>query len=125
MTGLRMAPLRLLTLTALAALALLVLGTYAGSGLGVAMLALAAVITVAGNGLAYLAAGELAGPAAADRVLGVHNTVQNTVALAVTPLAGLLITQSGYWAAFAAGLACALVSLPVIPVRDERATRAS
>ncbi|MFC5818397.1 MFS transporter [Nonomuraea harbinensis] len=124
-TGLRMAPLRLLTLTALAALALLVLGTYAGSRLGVAMLALAAVITVAGNGLAYLAAGELAGPAAAGRVLGVHNTVQNTVALAVTPLAGLLITQSGYWAAFAAGLACALVSLPVIPVRDERATRAS
>jgi sugar phosphate permease len=122
-TGLRMAPLRLLTLTALAALALLVLGTYEGSGLGVAMLALAAVLTVAGNGLAYLAAGELAGPAAAGRVLGAHNTVQNVVALAVTPLAGVLITRAGYWAAFAAGLACAVISLPVIPVRHERATR--
>lgn len=124
LTGLRMAPLRLLTFAALATLALLVLGTYDGSTLGVAMLALAAVITVAGNGLAYLAAGELAGPAAAGRVLGTHNTVQNVVALAVTPLAGLLITQSGYWAAFAAGLACLLISVPVIPVRHERRARA-
>ncbi|MFG1945507.1 MFS transporter [Nonomuraea sp. NPDC048826] len=125
LTGLRMAPLRLLTLTALAALALLVLGTYGRSWLGVVMLTLAAVLTVAGNGLAYLAAGELAGPAAAGRVLGTHNTVQNVVALAVVPVAGVLITQVGYWAAFAAGLACTLISIPVIPVRHERAARSS
>ncbi|MDA0634606.1 MFS transporter [Nonomuraea sp. MCN248] len=123
LTGLRMAPLRLLTLTTLAALALLVLGTYGRSWLGVVMLALAAVVSVAGNGLAYLAAGELAGPAAAGRVLGAHNTAQNVVALAVVPLAGMLITQAGYWVAFAVALACTLISIPVIPVRHERATR--
>ncbi|MFI6792590.1 MFS transporter [Nonomuraea sp. NPDC050383] len=119
-TGLRMAPLRLLTFGSLAVLVLLLAGTFTGSWPGPVMLALAAVITVAGNGLAYLAAGELAGPGAAGRVLGTHNTIQNVVALAVTPLAGLLITGAGYWAGFAAGLVCALLSVPVIPVRGER-----
>ncbi|MGW0485078.1 MFS transporter [Nonomuraea sp. NPDC003214] len=119
-SGLRMAPLRLLTYATVAVLALLVPATLTGSWLGSAALAAGAVITVAGNGLAYLKAGELAGPAAAGRVLGLHNTVQNVVLLAVAPLAGLLITSSGYWAAFAAGLACALLSIPVIPVRDEK-----
>lgn len=119
-SGLRMAPLRLLTFGSLAVLALLVLGAVTESWLGPAMLALAAVITVAGNGLAYLSAGELAGPGWAGRVLGTHNTIQNVVSLGVTPLAGLLITATGYWAGFAAGLACALISLPVIPTRGER-----
>ena len=45
-------------------------GTLTGGALGPAMLALAAVMTVAGNGLAYLAAGELAGPAWAGSLLG-------------------------------------------------------
>jgi MFS family permease len=119
-TGLRMRPLLLITFTTLGALALLVAGTLTRTWLGPAMLAVAAVLTVAGNGLAYLAAGELAGPGWAGKVLGTHNTVQNVVALVVTPLAGALITGTGYWAAFAAGLACSLLSLPVIPVRGER-----
>ncbi|MFB4282438.1 MFS transporter [Nonomuraea sp. MTCD27] len=120
-TGLRMRPLLLLTLGSVAVLALLITGTLTRTWLGPAMLALAAVTTVAGNGLAYLAAGELAGPSWAGRVLGTHNTVQNVVSLAVTPLAGVLITSTGFWAAFAAGLACALISLPVIPFRGESA----
>ncbi|MFB9472598.1 MFS transporter [Nonomuraea salmonea] len=119
-TGLRMRPLLLLTLWNLAVLALLVAGALTGAAFGVAMLALASVMTVAGNGLAYLTAGELAGPGWAGRVLGTHNTVQNTVALVATPLAGLLIEGTGYWAGFAAGLGCALVSLPVIPLRADR-----
>ncbi|PZG19634.1 MFS transporter [Nonomuraea aridisoli] len=119
-SGLRMRPLLLLTLASLAVLALLVAGTLTRTTLGAAMLAVASVMTVAGNGLAYLRAGELAGPAWAGRVLGTHNTVQNVVSLVVTPLAGVLITGSGYGAAFAAGLACALISLPVIPFRGER-----
>ncbi|MET8865720.1 hypothetical protein ABZW11_22505 [Nonomuraea sp. NPDC004580] len=41
-------------------------------------------------------------------------------ALVATPLAGLLIEGAGYWAGFAAGLGCALVSLPVIPLRADR-----
>ncbi|TDD46707.1 MFS transporter [Nonomuraea terrae] len=119
-SGLRMRPLLLLTLANLAVLALLVAGTLTRTTLGAAMLAVASVMTVAGNGLAYLRAGELAGPAWAGRVLGTHNTLQNVVSLAVTPLAGVLITGSGYWVAFAAGLACALISLPVIPFRREQ-----
>ncbi|MEV4089219.1 MFS transporter, partial [Nonomuraea fuscirosea] len=122
-TGLRMRPLLLLTLWCLAVLALLVAGTYTGTALGPAMIAVASVTTVAGNGLAYLSAGELAGPGWAGKVLGTHNTVQNSVSLAVTPLAGVLILSTGYWAGFAAGAAAALLSLPVIPLRGERSKR--
>jgi predicted MFS family arabinose efflux permease len=120
-SGLRMAPLRLLTLGTLAVLSLLILGEVTRSWLGPAMLATAAVITVAGNGLAYLRAGELAGSGSAGLVLGAHNTIQNVVSLSMTPVAGLLITGTGYWAAFGVGMACAVVSLPVIPSRGERA----
>ncbi|QYC44035.1 Major Facilitator Superfamily protein [Nonomuraea coxensis DSM 45129] len=121
--GLRMRPLLLITFANLAVLALLVAGTLTRTWPGPAMLALAAVMTVAGNGLAYLAAGELAGPAWAGRVLGTHNTVQNTVSLAATPLAGVLMESAGFWAGFAAGLACTLLSVPVVPWRGERAGR--
>lgn len=119
-TGLRMRPLLLITCAGLGVLALLVAGTLTQTWLGPAMLALAAVTTVAGNGLAYLAAGELAGPGRAGRVLGTHNTIQNSVSLAATPLAGVLMESAGFWAGFAAGLACTLLSLPVVPVRGER-----
>ncbi|MGV9381133.1 MFS transporter [Nonomuraea sp. NPDC003707] len=122
-TGLRMRPLLLITLATLGVLVLLVVGTITGGEFGPVMLALAAVMTVAGNGLAYLAAGELAGPAWAGRVLATHNTVQNTVSLVITPLAGVLIEHAGFWAGFAGGLACALLSLPVIPFRGERSRR--
>ncbi|MEV4576391.1 MFS transporter [Nonomuraea jabiensis] len=122
-TGLRMRPLLLITIATLGVLVLLVIGTLTGGALGPAMLALAAVMTVAGNGLAYLAAGELAGPAWAGRVLATHNTIQNTVSLVITPLAGVLIEHAGFWAGFAGGLACALLSLPVIPWRGERSRK--
>jgi MFS family permease len=119
-TGLRMRPLLLITFANVGVLVLLVAGAFTRTALGPAMLAVAAMMTVAGNGLAYLAAGELAGPTWGGRVLGTHNTIQNSVSLAVTPLAGVLIEHAGYWAGFAAGLACALLSLPVVPVRGER-----
>ncbi|MGN9845371.1 MFS transporter [Nonomuraea sp. H19] len=119
-TGLRMRPLLLITFATLGVLALLVAGALTRTWLGPVMLALAAVMTVAGNGLAYLAAGELAGPGWAGRVLGTHNTIQNTVSLIVTPLAGVLMVRAGFWAGFAAGLVCTLASLPVLPARGER-----
>ncbi|MFI6539476.1 MFS transporter [Nonomuraea sp. NPDC050547] len=124
-TGLRMAPLRILTVTTAAVLALLV-GAQAAAGAaaiawaGPVTLALAAVLTVAGNGLAYLAAGELAGPGWAGRVLGTHNGIQNVVALVAAPLLGVLIAHAGFWAGFGVGLVLCLASLPVIPVGSER-----
>ncbi|MCK2217982.1 MFS transporter [Actinomadura sp. ATCC 31491] len=121
--GLRMRPLLLITFASLVVLGLLVAGTFTRTWPGPAMLALAAVATVAGNGLAYLAAGELAGPAWAGRVLGTHNTLQNTVSLAATPLAGVLMERAGFWAGFGVGLACTLLSVPVVPWRGERAAR--
>ncbi|MBF8186114.1 MFS transporter [Nonomuraea sp. K274] len=121
-TGLRMRPLLLITIANVGVLALLIAGTLAGTWLGPVMLAVAAVMTVAGNGLAYLAAGEFAGPAWAGRVLGTHNTIQNVVSLAATPLTAILITTVGFWAGFATGLVCTLLSLPVVPFRRERPT---
>lgn len=118
-TGQRMVPLRLISFGSAAVMALLVLGLAAGAWLGPVMLALASVITVAGNGLAYLAAGELAGSGSAGRVLGAHNSIQNVTALIAAPLVGLVITQAGFWAGFAVGVACTLVSIAVIPVASE------
>ncbi|GAA4104134.1 MFS transporter [Nonomuraea soli] len=116
-TSLRMSPLRVLTWTSAAVLAVLVVGG------GPPAVAVASVITVAGNGLAYLAAGELAGAGWGGRVLGLHNTVQNVVALVTVPVAGMAIARWGFEAGFVAGLLCALVSVPVIPVSTERSVR--
>ncbi|MFI6478973.1 MFS transporter [Nonomuraea sp. NPDC050663] len=116
-TSLRMSPLRILTWTSAAVLAVLVVGG------GPPAVAVASVITVAGNGLAYLAAGELAGAGWGGRVLGLHNTIQNVVALVTVPVAGVAIAAWGFEAGFAAGLLCTLVSVPVIPVGTERSVR--
>lgn len=116
-TSLRMSPLRILTWTSAAVLAVLVVGG------GPPAVAVASVVTVAGNGLAYLAAGELAGAGWGGRVLGLHNTIQNTVALVTVPVAGVAIAAWGFEAGFAAGLLCTLVSVPVIPVGTERSVR--
>ncbi|MEU7002451.1 MFS transporter [Nonomuraea sp. NPDC046570] len=122
-TGLRMRPLRLITVMTVAVLVSLVAGQLAGAWFGPVLIAVASVITVAGNGLAYLSAGELAGPGWAGRVLGTHNSIQNTVALVAVPVAGVVITQVGFWAGFAVGLACTIASLPVIPARGEVSAR--
>jgi sugar phosphate permease len=118
--GRRMAPLRLIALFTAAVMALLALVEQINPWLAVLGLAVASVITVSGNGLAYLGAGELAGPGWAGRVLGAHNTVQNIVSFAAIPILGTLIGASGYGAGFAVGAILALAAVPLVPIVAER-----
>ncbi|WP_285778496.1 MFS transporter [Microtetraspora sp. NBRC 13810] len=119
-TGRRLLPLRMIAFVTVAVMTVLALGEWVNPWAAVVALLLASVITVSGNGLSYLAAGELAGPAWAGRVLGAHNTVQNLVSFAGTPLIGLAISAADYWSGFAVGAGFALLAVPLIPIAAER-----
>jgi hypothetical protein len=77
-------------------------------------------VTVASNGLAFTAVAEIGGPYWAGRALGMHNTGQYLVAALVPPLVGAVVTGQGYAFAFAAVALCALLAIPVVPVRGEQ-----
>ncbi len=122
----RLAPMRRvavaigLVMATLAALAML------GAGASVAALALAAVITVSPNGLAFTAVAERAGATWAGRALGVQNTFQNLVAAAVaTPLAVVISSLGGgmtaYGAAFGIVVVFPFLAAAVIPAHAEAA----
>ncbi len=116
----RMRPLR--WITALAAMTMLALGATAGAdwAISVALLALATVITVADNGLAFTAVAERAGPFWSGRALGAHNTAQYLAASAVPPVAGWAIPHMGYAAVFATAATFPLLAVALVPVGDER-----
>ena len=118
--GSRMRPLR--WVAGAVVVTMLALGLCAGLGwsVAVALLVLASTVTVADNGLAFTAVAERAGPFWSGRALGVQNTGQFLTAAAVPPLAGLLVSLTGYAVTFATAAAFALVALPLIPVRSER-----
>jgi MFS family permease len=122
----RLGPMRLvaiaitLSVAALAGLGLL------RSPISVVALAIAAVITLAPNGLAFTAVAERAGATWAGRALGVQNTGQNLVgAVAAAPLAVVVSTLGGgifgYGAAFAVAAVFPLLATFAIPYRQERA----
>jgi sugar phosphate permease len=116
----RMRPLRWVSITAAATMALLGLAAGEGWALAVPLLVLATVVTVADNGLAFTAVAERAGAFWSGRALGVQNTSQFLTAAAVPPLAGLAIGQVGYAAVFALAAAFPMAAVPLVPVRDER-----
>ncbi|GAA5080525.1 MFS family permease [Thermocatellispora tengchongensis] len=124
-TGRRMAPWRLLTLAGAGVMAVLAASERMSWWPAVVALLVASVVTVSGNGLAYLGAGELAGPRWAGRVLGAHNAVQNVVAFVLVPVLGAVIGAFGYWSGFAIGAVVALAAVPLIPVAAERVRRAA
>jgi sugar phosphate permease len=108
-----------LSVAALAGLGLL------RSPISVVALSIAAVVTLAPNGLAFTAVAERAGSAWAGRALGVQNTGQNLVgAVAAAPLAVVVSTLGGgifgYGAAFAVATVFPLLAAFAIPYRQER-----
>ncbi len=84
------------------------------------LLVVASTVTVADNGLAFTAVAERAGPFWSGRALGIQNTGQFLTAAAVPPLAGVLVTWTGYAVTFASASVFALVALPLVPVRSEQ-----
>jgi len=112
----RMRPVRVIALVAALAMGALALTDWLGtSAAAAAVMVVAAVATVADNGLAFTAIAETAGPAWSGRALGVQNTAQYVAVAASTPLLGRLIAATGYPAAFAITALAPVLALPLIP----------
>ncbi|MEV0456744.1 MFS transporter [Catellatospora methionotrophica] len=114
----RLRPMRQLAVVNAAVVLLVATATQAGSGLTAPLLVLAVAVSMSGNGLAYTAVAEHAGPVWAGRALGTQNTVQN-IGAALTPAAlGLLIAPAGYGTAFALAGVLALLAAPLTPSNE-------
>ncbi|WP_457255407.1 MFS transporter [Pedococcus sp. P5_B7] len=117
--GSRMRPLRWVAAAVVVTMGLLGVASHEEWGVAVLLLVVASAVTVADNGLAFTAVAERAGPFWSGRALGVQNTGQFLTAAAVPPLAGALVSWTGYAVTFASASLFALVALPLVPVRDE------
>jgi sugar phosphate permease len=120
--GSRLGPMRQLAVASAAVMLLLGLGAAVAPWLAVVALGLASLVTVADNGLAFVATAELAGAKWAGRALGVQNTGQNVVAFAGPPALGAVIGWLGYGLGFALVALAPAVAVLVTPVGRERAS---
>jgi MFS family permease len=100
--GNRLRPLRLIALSSAIALAsasaLLLAGTDA---LAAAGLAVAAVLSMAGNGVSFAAVAEMTGPDRVGTALGLQNTVLAVAVAMASPLFGAMAGLVSWTAAFA------------------------
>ncbi len=115
----RLRPMRQLAAASAVLMALLALGAATHGGWIVAVFGLAAVVTVADNGLGYTSVAELAGTAWSGRALGVQNTAQNLAAVGTAPVLAAIIGDSRYALAFALVAGFGLLAVGTTPVRAE------
>jgi sugar phosphate permease len=113
----RLGPMRQLAIMSAALMGVIALGALVDAAWVIAGFALAAVITVADNGLAYTAVAEIAGEAWSGRALGVQNTVQNLAAVATAPMLAAVIGDSRYALAFLVTAVFPVIAIPLVPVR--------
>ncbi|WP_345764837.1 MFS transporter [Diaminobutyricibacter sp. McL0608] len=113
--GSRLAPLRWVAVSAVAVMLLMAVGATLGATWAAVILVVAAVVTVADNGLAYTSVAEIAGPFWSGRALGAQNTGQFLAASIVGPAVGGLITLIGFPLAFASVALCPLAAIPLVP----------
>jgi MFS family permease len=109
--------MRQLAIMSAALMGVIALGALVDAAWVIAGFALAAVITVADNGLAYTAVAEIAGEAWSGRALGVQNTVQNLAAVATAPMLAAVIGDSRYALAFLVTAVFPVIAIPLVPVR--------
>ncbi len=119
--GTRLRPMRQLGVASAAVLLVFSLGDLTTGVVAVVAIAAGAVITVADNGLAFVATAEIAGTAWSGRALGVQNTTQNIMATAAPPVLGAVIGASSYAVGFALAAAAPLLAVVVTPVAAEKA----
>ncbi|MGV0834927.1 MFS transporter [Mycolicibacterium thermoresistibile] len=115
LVGSRLRPIRTIALGAAAAMALLALTDAFGSPISVAIMVIAAVVTVSDNSLAFTAIAEIAGPYWTGRALGTQNTSQLLTTAITPPLFGGLIGIAGYPVAFALCAVLPLAAIPLVP----------
>lgn len=113
--GSHLVPLRWVSVAAVAVMLLLGAASAFGSVGAAVVLIVAAVVTVADNGLAYTSVAEIAGPFWSGRALGAQNTGQFLAASVVGPAVGALIGVVGFPLAFAAVAVCPAVAAPLVP----------
>jgi MFS family permease len=119
--GSRMRPLRWVAIAAVASMFLMgAIALFTAPVAASILLVIAAIITVADNGLAFGAVAEIAGPFWSGRALGAQNTGQWIGGSLVGPLAGLLIGVAGFPITFVAAGLCALVAVPLVPSAGDR-----
>lgn len=111
----RLRPLRWVAVSAIAVMLLLASADWLGPWVAPVFLVVAAVVTVADNGLAFTSVAEIAGPSWSGRALGAQNTGQYLAASIVGPAVGTLITVFGYPIAFACVALCPLAAIPIVP----------
>ncbi|MFT4394905.1 MFS transporter [Gordonia lacunae] len=111
----RMRPVRVIAVAGVAAMFALAVSDWFDSPLAPALMAVASIISVADNGLAFTAIAEYVGPEWSGRGLAVQNTGQYLVTAATTPLLGALIAAVGFPLAFAATALAPLVATPLVP----------
>ncbi|MFB9925661.1 MFS transporter [Amycolatopsis halotolerans] len=117
--GSRLRPMRQLAVASVVVMLLVAVGDATGLWLVLAALVLAAVITVADNGLGFTASAELAGVAWSGRAMGTQNTAQNIAASLTPPLLGLVIGDSRYALAYCVAAIFPLLAIGLVPVRAE------
>jgi len=120
--GARLLPIRIIGLAAAVVMLLLALTAHFSSPLSIILLVAASVITVTDNGLSFIAIAEVAGPYWSGRALGVQYTSLLLTMGGSQPLFGALIVAAGFPTAFATAAFCALIALPVVPVRADSPT---
>jgi sugar phosphate permease len=118
--GSRLVPMRQLAVASATLMVVIAIGAATGQWFVVFGFALAAVVTVADNGLAYTSVAEFAGHEWAGRALGLQNTVQNLAAVATAPALAAAIGDSRYALGFALVAICPVLAVPLTPVRAER-----
>ena len=116
----RLGPMRQLAVASAALMLVISLGAATGMWFVILGFGLGAVITVADNGLAYIAVAEFAGSEWSGRALGVQNTVQNVAAVLTPPLLAVVVATSHYALGFALVAVFPLIAIPLIPVRTEQ-----
>ncbi|WP_328612301.1 MFS transporter [Amycolatopsis sp. NBC_00345] len=117
--GSRLRPMRQLAVASVVVMLLVAVGDVSWLWLVLVALVLAAVITVADNGLGFTASAELAGVAWSGRAMGTQNTAQNIAASLTPPLLGLVIGDSRYALAFCVAAIFPALAIAVVPVRAE------
>ncbi|MGW4483724.1 MFS transporter [Amycolatopsis sp. NPDC004368] len=117
--GSRLRPMRQLAVASVAVMLLVTLGDATWLWLVLTALVLAAVVTVADNGLGFTASAELAGVAWSGRAMGTQNTAQNIAGALTPPLLGLVIGDSRYALAFGVVAVFPALAVAVVPVRAE------
>jgi hypothetical protein len=103
----------------------LAVGAWTGGWWIVIIFGLAAVVSVADNGLAYVSVAEMAGSDWAGRALGIQNTGQNALSIVGVPVIAAIIEGAGYGTAFVLVAVAALAAAPITPVRAEKTTGAA